>query len=386
LCCIVSVHHLNVTLNIHSIRSDIYNMEQIVKVFYNDNEEVRKVKCNFLDGFYELEKRLKDAFNLDRSSKYRIFWLDHEGDLIRVSGDADIQVMLTEMHSRQQSATSNWKLFIKTASQNAPETTKTEHVHIYCDGCNTKPIVGIRFKCLECSDFDLCETCFKRNIHPQHKMMVMRSSEHSPFANRFGGCPRRCQKTNIGCRSEENKPAVPNKQPEYQPNTVEMIETSSNKEKPLEVPPQSPRQVEPVSNPFTQESSQPTGITSQSSQPPAQSTTPSSNTGQNVGQGWPHYSSPANIYPSAWSGLYPMQPATPQPFMPSRFPQTVAAPITNPNDRDVPQHIRNARNHMLTMGYNDENGWLTQLLLTHKGDISKCLDDIQTQSHALSRK
>lgn len=34
---------------------------------------------------------------------------------------------------------------------------------VACDACDQLPILGKRFKCLECHDYDLCERCFKRN-------------------------------------------------------------------------------------------------------------------------------------------------------------------------------------------------------------------------------
>ncbi|KAI0652399.1 hypothetical protein C8Q79DRAFT_1081591 [Trametes meyenii] len=39
--------------------------------------------------------------------------------------------------------------------------TRTEHVHkgVKCDHCDKRNIKGTRFKCLECTDYDLCETC-----------------------------------------------------------------------------------------------------------------------------------------------------------------------------------------------------------------------------------
>lgn len=30
------------------------------------------------------------------------------------------------------------------------------HIGIRCDGCNVCPIVGIRYTCSECYDFDYC--------------------------------------------------------------------------------------------------------------------------------------------------------------------------------------------------------------------------------------
>ena len=50
------------------------------------------------------------------------------------------------------------------------------HTGVSCDNCSKKPIVGIRYKCLTCADYDLCQTC-KRNanrVHPGHNFMMMK--------------------------------------------------------------------------------------------------------------------------------------------------------------------------------------------------------------------
>jgi len=34
------------------------------------------------------------------------------------------------------------------------------HRNVHCDGCEADPIVGTRWKCEDCSNFDLCQTCY----------------------------------------------------------------------------------------------------------------------------------------------------------------------------------------------------------------------------------
>ena len=52
----------------------------------------------------------------------------------------------------------------------------SKHVGVICDGCNRSPIVGIRYKCLQCFDYDLCESCADRQlIHSDHVMAKIRT-------------------------------------------------------------------------------------------------------------------------------------------------------------------------------------------------------------------
>jgi hypothetical protein len=46
----------------------------------------------------------------------------------------------------------------------------TNNKHVLCDGCN-KTVTGKRFKCSTCSDYDLCEECEKKNVHSEHLLV-----------------------------------------------------------------------------------------------------------------------------------------------------------------------------------------------------------------------
>jgi len=53
-----------------------------------------------------------------------------------------------------------------------PENSPVVHHGITCDGCQTSPITGIRFKCRVCSDYDLCESCEAKNVHPADHPLI----------------------------------------------------------------------------------------------------------------------------------------------------------------------------------------------------------------------
>jgi len=44
------------------------------------------------------------------------------------------------------------------------------HPRVTCDGCGVSPLIGTRYKCAECPDYDLCATCYnnRSTIHPDH--------------------------------------------------------------------------------------------------------------------------------------------------------------------------------------------------------------------------
>lgn len=55
------------------------------------------------------------------------------------------------------------------APQQAPTDT-IRHTGVICDGCQERDFTGMRYRCLICPDFDLCEACYvqRTSIHPNH--------------------------------------------------------------------------------------------------------------------------------------------------------------------------------------------------------------------------
>jgi len=56
------------------------------------------------------------------------------------------------------------------------------HKNVICDGCEQSPIVGIRYKCTVCPDYDLCAKCEADNKHPSsHIMLKFKRPMTQPF-------------------------------------------------------------------------------------------------------------------------------------------------------------------------------------------------------------
>lgn len=69
--------------------------------------------------------------------------------------------------------------------QQQSATAKKEcHPNVTCDGCQG-PVIGFRFKCLVCPNYDLCEKCSVAGIHSEHNMIKMTKPETSPHSMGF---------------------------------------------------------------------------------------------------------------------------------------------------------------------------------------------------------
>ncbi|XP_048175383.1 sequestosome-1 isoform X2 [Corvus hawaiiensis] len=119
---------------------------------------------------------------------FRMHYKDEDGDLIAFSTDEELELAMPYVQDGV------FRVYIKEkkeckrehrsqCSQEPPR--NMVHPNVICDGCEG-PVVGTRFKCSVCPDYDLCSTCEGKGIHKEHNMVMFQS----PLLNPFEWLPR----------------------------------------------------------------------------------------------------------------------------------------------------------------------------------------------------
>ena len=132
-------------------------------------------------------------------SNTSLSWKDADGDLIVFSSDDELMEALGFVTDAM------FRIYIRndgTSGDSNNTTDGTVHPGIICDGCE-KGVIGVRYKCLVCPDYDLCGSCEGRGTHADHHMIKMGKAEEpgwtqSGFGGQgppFGCPPFRCPET-----------------------------------------------------------------------------------------------------------------------------------------------------------------------------------------------
>jgi len=94
----------------------------------------------------------------------------------------------------------------------------TIHDLVTCDGCGLDPLIGFRYKCIQCSNFDLCQKCEAAHKHPEHLMIRMPTNNGPTSIDAWitgsGPSGRRCGRRSKGhCPFQEAAQAAPGGDP-----------------------------------------------------------------------------------------------------------------------------------------------------------------------------
>ncbi|CAD8112630.1 unnamed protein product [Paramecium sonneborni] len=152
------------------------------KLVFNKEIHLVKLEKPTLQALQAHVQRVYPSIN----SNYKLTYLDNENDEISLTCQEDLQVLIDEAHQTV-------KLYIV-----VPQQQKMIHSHYKCDGCQTAPIVGTRFKCLECPNFDLCESCQFKNLHHNHKLFkISNPQELEDYQKTYCQKPKPCTQNEV---------------------------------------------------------------------------------------------------------------------------------------------------------------------------------------------
>lgn len=195
--------------DVNSDSGAFYNKEIVIELKLNEEtKEVKEIAGKIISKDY-LFQLVKEAFSIRDDEEFEVLRFSKKsGNYVALKEKKDFNSLKRSLEVKKR-----LKLVIKKKEQPLQEAVtglnldsikqkvdeihaklvedKTIHYDVYCDICKsdsakshskTPPsyIMGTRYKCTECFDFDLCENCFEnsrtyKNHKLDHQMYVIRS-------------------------------------------------------------------------------------------------------------------------------------------------------------------------------------------------------------------
>lgn len=195
-------------------------MTLTVKVFFeraNGPNEIRRFPVDISSGkdyFKDTKDKIMQLYPSLSSGNFSLFWQDPDGDRISFStteemkdaityvSDGVLRVYIQEpmdqsepaavppqpQKPQQQSssrptpqAADGGPQKPEQAPKPGPKPEGPLHIGVTCDGCEG-PVVGIRYKCCVCPDYDLCEVCEGKGKHSEHDMFKITTPRANPMS------------------------------------------------------------------------------------------------------------------------------------------------------------------------------------------------------------
>ncbi|EDW90437.1 protein ref(2)P [Drosophila yakuba] len=156
----------------------------------------------------------------------RTFWIDSDQDEIEIVNQNDYEIFLAKCESNmhvqvaplepieEPKATKQEGSSANAEGPSADDPSNfTIHDSVECDGCGLAPLIGFRYKCVQCSNYDLCQKCESAHKHPEHLMLRMPTNNGPGLVDAWFSGPglgRRCGRRSKGhCPFQETSQASP---------------------------------------------------------------------------------------------------------------------------------------------------------------------------------
>ncbi|XP_077073362.1 sequestosome-1 [Siphateles boraxobius] len=178
------------------------------------NKEIRRfaVDQDVSTSYEYLKRKVLDVFVGLGTAPFQMQYKDEDGDLIAFSSDNELMMGLALVKD------DTFRLFIKQRKEHRrdssphgfpgfsfpgphgaahftppgpahmgphPQHPPLVHPGVTCDGCEG-PVLGTRFKCTSCPDYDLCSSCQSKGLHTEHALLPI----FHPMSNMFEWFPR----------------------------------------------------------------------------------------------------------------------------------------------------------------------------------------------------
>ncbi|KAH9090129.1 hypothetical protein Ae201684P_014881 [Aphanomyces euteiches] len=116
------------------------------------------------------------------------------------SCNEDLMKLVNELDTQLKPEISSWGLSLDANTFEKQQIlmldTSMVHRYVQCDGCGMNPLVGYRFKCQSCSNYDLCTACYVGKVHDMEHVFL-RCSDSTGSGDQL---PPRSTETLVGSR------------------------------------------------------------------------------------------------------------------------------------------------------------------------------------------
>lgn len=372
-------------------------MAVAIKAYYPEKGEIRRFVIEDLRDYRTLHERIQAVFPSLAGRQFTLYWIDPEGDEIVMSSDAELVQALQNMKDGLLRIYVIVTHGMKRGGAVPGTSAQGLHAGVVCDVCDQE-IRGVRYKCLQCENYDLCGPCHGRKVHEEHDLLKLVNPGIRPVwsfpgwkrlwrhcgNSRRGGCPVQGGSHRMAHRPDQKQQyqeilrgigdTVANFLEPFGITVDVLNDMASNTSPPPEQQPKKDSATEPMDTSagsgesHAAEPQRPVQAAASSSVLEGPFTMAETNSGEAQEEAPRASEHAAEVeVPSGWTLLNALRDS----HLGDDFPRPMSLTAQagdNPVDTALGQ--------MLAMGFNNEGGWLRQLLEVKHGDIGAVLESL----------